>query len=194
MSSYTFFGVQVAIKNFFKDPLRQNLHKLINDNAHSQTLVQKRAFWKSFCALLNESMPVFERGHWDLVRGDNAEGEFETWSSELEGAAATEAEELSHAADDVHRTSAAQQYVLVTLMFLVEAGSNADITLGERCAIKESDFFTRATFARLIATPPLLNFANVQADAVYLMPGSDRDGLSADDLADPGYDYLNPLE
>jgi hypothetical protein len=39
----------------------------------------------------------------------------------------------------------------------------------------------------------MLNFANVQADAVYLVPGNDHDGLSDDDLRGEGYEYLKPL-
>jgi hypothetical protein len=46
---------------------------------------------------------------------------------------------------------------------------------------------------RLVASFPLLNFANVQADAVYLMPGSEQDGLSQEDLFGGGYQYLKPL-
>lgn len=193
MASYTFFGIQIAIKNFFKDPLRHQLHKLIQANGESQTLAAKRVFWKKFTALVNEAMPVFERGHWDLIRGGGAQSEFETWSAEIEGAAATEAEEVGGAADEVHRSSAQQSYVLVTLMFLVEQDSNSDQTLGERCDIPESQYHTRQTFAHLVATVPLLNFAYVQADAVYLLPGSDEDGFSEDDLADEGYNYLKPL-
>lgn len=193
MASYSFFGVQVAIKNFFKDPLREKLHTLIAGEAQSQTLFEKRTFWKRLSATLNEAMPVFERGHWDLIRGGNAQEEFETWSAEIEGALATEKEELGAAADEVNRVSAERHYVLVTLMFLVEQGSNADLTLGERCDVPEAEWLTRQTFARLVSTPPLLNFANVQADAVYLLPGNDHDGLSEDDLAGAGYEHLKPL-
>lgn len=193
MASYTFFGIQIAIKNFFRDPLRKQLHKLIATNAHSQTLAAKRVFWKKFTAVVNEAMPVFERGHWDLIRGAGAQSTFETWSAEIEGAAATELEELGGAADEANRTSSERNYVLVTLMFLVEAESNSDATLGQRCDIREDHYHTRQTFAHLVATVPLLNFAYVQADAVYLLPGSDEDGLSEDDLADEGYNYLKPL-
>jgi hypothetical protein len=193
VAKYTFFGVQIAIKAFHKDPLRRQLHAAIAESQGEQTLNQKRQFWKRVCALLNEAMPVFEYGFWDLIRGGKAEAEFETWCSEIEGGIATEKEELGAAADEVNRLSADKTYVLVTLLFLVEAGSNSDQTLGERCDLPESEWHTRATLARLVATPPLLNFANVQADAVYLSPGNEEDGLSSDDLLGGGYEYLKPL-
>ena len=190
---YTFFGVQIAVKAFFKDPLRQQLAKVIAESAAEQTLFEKRAFWKRLCAVLNEAMPVFELGYWDLIRGDKAQVEFETWSSEIEGALASEREEMGGAADEVNRLSAAKDYILVTAAVLVERGSNSDLTLGERCDLPESEWFTRQTMAHLVATFPLLNFVNVQADAVYLMPGSEDDGFSQEDLFSGGYEYLKPL-
>jgi hypothetical protein len=191
--AYTFFGIQVAVKSFFKDDFRARLHQTVARGEAEQSLNDKRQFWKRVTAVLNEGMPVFELGFWDLLRTDNAEQEFESWCAEIEGSVATEPEEMGAVADEAHRLSAQQGYVLVTLAFLVERDSNSDLTLGERCDLPESAWFTRQTFAHLIATVPMLNFANVQADAVYLVPGNDQDGLSDDDLRGEGYEYLKPL-
>ncbi len=192
--SYTFFGIQVAVKAFFKDDFRARLHQAVARGDAEQSLNDKRQFWKRVTAVLNEAMPVFAYGYWDLVRSDGAEAEFETWCSEIEGSVATEAEEMGAAADEVNRLSADQSYVLVTLAVLVERDSNSDLTLGARCDLPEGTWFTRQTFSHLVATLPMLNFANVQADAVYLVPGNDTDGLSDDDLHGEGYEYLKPLD
>lgn len=191
--AYTFFGIQVAVKAFFKDDFRSRLHATVARAAAEQRLNEKRTFWKQVTAVLNEAMPVFERGYWDLVREDRAEEEFETWCSEIEGSIATETEELGSAPDEVNRLSAERSYVLCTMAFLIERGSNSDLTLGEVCDLPESAYFTRATFARLIAAIPTLNFANVQSDAVYIVPGNETDGLSSDNLEGEGYAYLKPL-
>jgi hypothetical protein len=190
---YTFFGVQIAIKAFFNDPLRQRLARVIAESDAEQTLFEKRSFWKRVSAVVNEAMPVFELGYWDLIRGGKAQEEFETWCSEIEGALASEREEMGQQADEVNRLSATKDYILFTAAVLVERGSNSDLTLGERCDLPEPEYFTRQTMARLIATFPLLNFVNVQADAVYLMPGSEQDGFSQEDLFGGGYAYLKPL-
>jgi hypothetical protein len=190
---YTFFGVQIAVKAFFKDPLRQRLASIIAGSDAEQTLFEKRAFWKRLCAVVIEAMPVFEMGYWDLIRGGKAQAEFETWCSEIEGALASEREEMGKAADEMNRLSANKDYILFTSAVLVERGSNSDLTLGERCDLPEAEYFTRQTMARLLGTFPLLNFVNVQADAVYLMPGSEDDGFSKDDLFGGGYEYLKPL-
>ncbi|HEY0713850.1 MAG TPA: hypothetical protein VGF45_14315, partial [Polyangia bacterium] len=90
---YTFFGVQVVVKAFFNDPFREQLHQAIARADAEQTLVEKRQFWKRITALLNDALPAFDYGYWDLIRTDNAESEFETWCSEIEGSIATESEE-----------------------------------------------------------------------------------------------------
>jgi hypothetical protein len=190
---YTFFGVQIAVKAFFKDPLRQQLAKVIAESEADQTLFEKRAFWKKLAAVGNQAMPVFELGYWDLIRGGKAQAEFETWCSEIEGALASEKEEMGAEADEVNRLSANKDYILLTAAVLVERGSNSDLTLGERCDFPEADYFTRQTFAKLLGSFPLLNFGNVEADAVYLMPGSEADGFSQEDLLGGGYAYLKPL-
>lgn len=191
--SYTFFGLQIAIQAFHKDPFRGRLHDLIASSPAEQSLLVKRTFWKKVSALINEQMPVFELGYWDLVRGGKAEEEFETWTSEIEGSLATEQEELGTKSDDANRLSSDKAYVLVTCLALLGKGSNSDLTLGERCDLPESQWWTRQTLARMVASFPLLNFGEVQADAIYLSPGSERDGLSMEDLHGGGYEYLKPL-
>ena len=188
----TFFGIQVVVRNFVSDPLRRQLHELIAQSQSEQSLTDKRTFWKKVTAVLNEAVPAFELGYWDLIT-ENGDEEFESWSSEIEGSLATEAEELGTAPDEVNRISAEKRYVIVTLLFLVEGGTNSDQTLAEHCDIPESEWFTRLTFGKLIAVIPLLNFANVIADAVYMSPGSEEDGLSMEDLHGGGYEYLKML-
>ena len=191
--SKAFFGIQVVVKNFVSDPLRRQLHEIIAGSEAEQSLTEKRTFWKRVTAVLNEAVPAFELGFWDLIRGSGAEEEFESWSSEIEGSLATEKEEMGSAPDEISRISAEKRYIIVTLLFLVEGGSNSDRTLDERCDVPESEYWTRLTFGRLIATIPLLNFASVEADAVYLAPGSEEDGFSMEDLHGGGYEYLKML-
>ena len=100
---YSFFGIQIAVKAFFKDPLRQKIAQVIAAGEAEQTLFEKRAFWKRLAAVLNEALPVFELGYWDLIRGGQAQEEFETWCSEIEGTLASEKEEMGAQADEVNR-------------------------------------------------------------------------------------------
>jgi hypothetical protein len=196
MASFTFFGIQIAYRRYRDDTSRARLHQLIAGSRDDQTLPDKRAFWKNVVALLKDNLPHFEYGYWDFIRGGKAEGEFETWSSEIEGGLATETEEVGAALDEVHRlgqTIGDARLVVVSLLFLVDAGTNTDQTLGDRCDVPEAAYFQRPTFTRLLDAVTLMNFVNVRADAVYVAPGSDKDGISELELRE-GWPHLKPLE
>src|SRR5207244_12624372 len=130
--SNTFFGIQVVVTNFITDPLRPQLHEIIARSASEQSLAEKRAFWKRVAAVLNEAVPAFEMGYWDLIRGEGADEEFESWSSEIEGSLATEKEELGTAADEVRRSSAEKRHEVGALACLVNADSHSARTVDER--------------------------------------------------------------
>lgn len=196
MSNHTFFAVQVAYREYPKDETRKRLHDLVVAGQTEQSLPEKRAFWKQVVALVNEHADSFEYATWEFIRGTKAEPEFETWSSEIEGGLATETEELGSAPDEAHRLSAAvgdARFVFVTTIFLVDGDSNTDTLLGERCDVAEADYWKHATLLRLLASIPLMNFANVRADAVYIAPGSRRDGISELELRE-GWSHLRPVE
>ena len=195
MIPYTFFGVQVLMR-VTSDPLRARLHEAIAQGGASgeQSLDDKRTFYKRLSALLVDAELRFDLGFWDYIADpDKAEGEFDTWCGELEGRAATEKEELGAAVDEIHRLSAKPEYIAVTVLFLLAKGGNSDVTVAERCDLPEADWFKRTTFAQLFATLPMLSFASVKADAVYLVPGNDQDGLSFDDVHGGGWEYLKQL-
>ena len=42
-ASNTFFGIQVAVRNFITDPLRPQLHQIIARSASEQSLAEKRS-------------------------------------------------------------------------------------------------------------------------------------------------------
>ena len=195
MPSFTFFGVQIAYRQYRDDTSRGRLHKILSASQHHQSLNDKRAFWKSVVSLVKGNAPHFEYGTWDLIRGGKAEVEFETWSSEIEAGLATEPDEVGAAPDEVHRlgqTIGDARFVIVSMLFLVDEDTNADQTLGDRCDLPEDDYFKHATFGKLLDTIPLLNFANVRADAVYIAPGSETDGISALELRE-GWPHLKAL-
>jgi hypothetical protein len=194
MSKDTFFVVQLGIREFRSDSLRGRLREMLgrDDSGREQTLFEKRRFWKRCSALILEALPQFDYGTWDLVRAGDADAQFETWCAEIEGSLASEPEELGAQPDEAHRLTSDARYLVVTMMALVGRGTNADETLGERCDLPEARWFTRHTFGQLVGTFPLLNFANVRADAIYVVPGGARDALAEHELL-AGWSHLKPL-
>jgi len=64
--------------------------------------------------------------------------------------------------------------------------------VGIGCDVPESDWLMRATFAPLISIPRRLNFANVQAAAIDLVPARGLSGAPAADLVSDDH-RLRPL-
>jgi len=185
-----FFGLQLAIKCFGEDTLRARFaHVLEEARLADENVQEKRRFLRRFVALLEESALFWAYGHWDYIDDpEAAEQEFTTWVNEIEGGMATEAEELGEAVDDVRRTSSHKDYVVVTLLFLL------DQPYGPAEAItNEDDFFLKETFAALVQGLTSIEPRAIQADGAYIVPGSEADGLSEDDLYGPGWEYLRML-
>ena len=184
-----FVGVQVVIQCFGEDTLRARLMALMNEErVQGETVEEKRRFLKRLVALLLETEPYWTYGYWDYQQGaQKAVGEYQSWVSEIEASIATEDEELGATVDGLHRTSVTRQYVVVTVLFLLDSPyAPAEVE-------NEDDFFKRGTFHELVGNLSAINPHNIRADATYVVPGNPEDGLSDDDLATEGWSYLRPL-
>jgi hypothetical protein len=188
MNKYTFFAIQAAVRAL---PARAQLHQIVAAAPADQSLIDKREMYTSLSRALAPHVAALDFGYWDYISDpERAEKEFDTWVSEIEQSVGREVGDAP--AQGVYRTRPGE-YFLVSFAFLLQKGGSSDAVVAERADLPESAYFTRATFAHLLATPPMLSFASVRADAVYVIPGVDDDALTADDLRDPGYEYLRPL-
>jgi hypothetical protein len=181
MASQTFFGIQIALPG---EALRRRFYELIGPGGvePAQNLGDKRVFYDRLVDLLRESHGAFALGYWDYITDpQKAQNEFDTWCSEVE-----------MAAYDIPDEPRGAMFTL-TMLFLVDAGSNSDHTLAKRCDIPQHEYFTRETFKHLIDTIPMFSFSTVRADAVYLIPGTHAEGYSIETLRGDGYEYLNEL-
>jgi len=158
------------------------------ERIQGESVEEKRRFFKRLVALLLEVEPFWTYGYWDYkTKTKEAVAEYQAWVGEIEASIATEEEEVGDNVDGLHRTSAERQYVVVTVVMLLDAPyAPAEVD-------DEEDFFKRSTFHELIANLPAIDPHTVRADGVYVVPGSPDDGLSDDDLASEGWSYLRPL-
>jgi hypothetical protein len=185
---YTFFGVQAAVKDM---ALRSELHAIVARAPASMSLIDKREYYTAISNMLLPRAASFDFGYWDYIADPHeAESEFDSWVSEIEKTVADGAD--GPPPEGVYRRSAGD-YFLFTLAFLLEKGGSSDATIADRCDLAEGDFFTRQTFATLVATPPMLGYASVRADAFYVVPGADDRALTAELLRGEGYEYLREL-
>lgn len=186
-----FFAIQVAFNYYGKETLRSELHRLIEESVDDETPEQKRRFFKRLTSKLQEAIPYFEYGYWDFITdAAEAEREFNHWINDIEANIATEEEEVGESVDEVMRLSSSKYYVVISLIFLLEASPMLDDLAELIYEIPEDASAERETFAQLIAAINYFDFEYCFGDAVYIMPSNDKDGISYEDLAGEGWEYL----
>lgn len=205
-----FFGIQLVIQIFGSDELRSKFVRLIEAEDNTDSADEKRRFMKSVASLLLENQYAWEYGFWDFQ--DDAEtaiSNFNQWKNEIEASMATEPEELGQQVDRLHRYSDQKEYLIVTLMMLID---NRDEPVTDDVGdyrfrptytqlsqpfrqtiadLNESEYWQAKTFERLLHGLRSLDPRVIERDGIYVYPGTAQDGLSSFDLlSDEGWKYL----
>lgn len=185
-----FFGLQIAIKCFGEDTLRARFARVLEEaRIADEDVHEKRRFIRRFVALLEESELFWAYGYWEYVdEAEEAKEEFNTWVDEIESLLATEEEDMGEAIDEIQRISNRKDYVVVTLAFLLDEPYEPATEVAS-----EDDAYLKETLVALVQGLSRIDPRTVQADAAYVVPGNEEDGLSEDDLYGPGWEYLRIL-
>jgi len=185
-----FFGLQIAMKSFGDDTVRARFaHVLEEERQADEDVQEKRRLLRRFVALLEENDLFWTYGYWDYMdEREAALAEFEAWVHDIEGSMAVEAEELGPQVDEVRRTSSRKDYVVVTLVFLLDQPYAP-----AQAFTHEDTYFLKETVSALVQGLTSMDPQAIQADGIYIVPGNAVDGLSEDDLLGPGWEYLRLL-
>jgi hypothetical protein len=174
--------------------LRSGLHRIIADAPERERPHEKSAYFKRISALLRDHIPSIEYGFWEYITdAAQAASEFDEWIREIEALTATVDEELGTAIDEAYRLGNDKDYIVVSILFLLEHGREHQTLARMIEGIPEDRQFTPWAFARLIDAVNYIDFERSQGDAVYIHPGSDDDGFSWTDMRSPGWEYLKPV-
>ena len=189
-----FFGFQAVINVFGEDELRARLHRIIAEAPERESPHEKHAYYKRIGAVVRDHVGAIEYGYWDMLTDpEEAVGAFDEWIVELEASTATVEEELGEEIDEEFRLSNEKDYVVVTAFFLLDYGREHESLVTMVREIPEEEEYTPQAFQRLVDAMSYIAFERCQGDAVFIMPGSDRDGFSWTDMRAPGWDYLKPV-
>ncbi len=205
-----FFGIQLVIQIFGSDELRAQLARLIEAEDETDSADEKRRFIKSVASLLIENQYAWEYGFWDYYGdADAAISNFNQWRNEIEASMATEGVELGSEIDRLHRFSDQKEYLIVTLMMLIDnreepvtddvgdyqfRATYSQLAQPFRLLvdnIDEEEYWRPATFKQLLQGLQSLDPRAIERDGIYVYPGTSQDGLSSLDLiGDEGWKYL----
>src|SRR5262245_17328761 len=205
-----FFGIQLVIQIFGSDQLRARIHRLIEAEDDTDSAGEKRRFMKSVASLLTESQYAWEYGFWEFSSdADNAIRSFNQWRNEIEASMATEPDELGGEIDRLHRFSDQKEYLIVTLLMLIDnrdepvsddvgdyqfrpTYSQLALPFRQTCEnFDESDYWREQTFQSLLDGIRALDPRAIERDGIYRDQGNEPDGISSFDLlSDEGWKYL----
>jgi hypothetical protein len=187
-----FFGVQIVFATLESDMTGAEVRTILAEAKNVDRPRDKQRFYKQIASMLLENKPYWEYGYWDYVEDETAEGEFMDWIAELNANAATEDAEFGGAIDEVHRMSADKSYVVVTMAFLLDFAPLGRIREMLQ-AIPEDEYWSFGCFAELLEAVRRIDFEYCERDSVFVMPGTDEDGVSWEDLHGAGWHYLKPI-
>lgn len=173
--AWTFFSLQVAFESRPDDPWRRFLRNAVVSGQPRQDPEEKRQFYAEFVRVVLPELGRLKRVAWDLKRDGNAKAEFDEWVSDLEDSSDVEPPDPLAAPHE-------PRHQVITVLLLAQRGGNADLALGEACDLAEHLWLRAATVGRLLSALPMLSYASVGADAVYLQPGRGLPGMTAQEL------------
>lgn len=205
-----FFGLQIVIQVFGSDELRSQLARRIEAEDNTDSVEEKRKFFKSIAVILTENQYAWEYGFWDYYSDtETAVSTFNQWRNEIEASMATEPEELGQEVDKLHRYSDQKEYLIVTLMMLIDNREETveddvgDVKFRPTFAqlaqpfvsmvnnIDEDEYWKSSTFEQLLNSIRSLDPRVIERDGIYVYPGTAQDGMSSLDLiGDEGWKYL----
>jgi hypothetical protein len=170
--------------------LQAKLRRLIIEHPTLAGYHDKWALYRAATESMLGSLAHVEKGCWDYF-DDNARAlrDYDMWVGGMttEEGARTSPSGQSDPYRDSHR------YMTLTMAFLIVQGSPTDVSISGLCNIPEGYLWKRETFGRILRGMGAISFASVKSDVIYVIPGDDNWGLTAEDLMASKFEYLRPV-
>jgi hypothetical protein len=209
-SHAVFFGLQMVLQTFGNDNLRSQLHRLVQATGTQDSARDKDRFVDSTIALLLENQYAWEYGFWEYYAdAPTAISTFNQWRNEIDASMAEDEDEIGTEADRLHRYSDQKEYLIVTLMFVLDNREDkveddqgayefrpsysqlAQPFLSLVEGVAEPAYFRHETITNLLYGLRALDVRAIERDGFFVFPGTAEDGLSTMDLlGDEGWKYL----
>lgn len=186
------YAVQVVVREHAMPDFRRKMHDAIAGHIRATTSpspAERQLTYKKLSLLLTKASPFIDYGFWEYeTREKKAVAGFHEWIHDLE----TGMEAWGDTVDDEYdaeRVVLEKTYVCVTMVFLLKF----PVPVADEYDDEDDASWRRGTFKELIAAIGRFDFNFVEAEAAFVMPGTDADALNELDLADEDWDHLVTL-
>lgn len=184
------FATEVCLVLDPSTSLQHDLRQLITTNSEKLSYERKWQLYQYASNALLAHRQLWYRGCWDFFADDTkAQTDFRMWVNGMlteEGARKTPS-----GLPDPYRGQ--PRYMTFTMACLLVQGSAAEQAMGRVCDIPQGMLWHRSTFERVLQGIRWINFAYVEADTMYLIPGDIGWGLTQGDLSETKFEYLRPI-
>jgi hypothetical protein len=154
---------------------------------------EKTQFYQYLGGKLLQALPWIDRGIWDFY-GNTSEAtqHFADWEDTLRMKEARK--EPLPVSVDAYRGAAERRFVLVCAAFLLDGLSGCSQHIERTLStITEDRLWRRSSFDTVFRLFYTLNFASIQADVCFVIPGDPEYALTERDLAHDDYSFFRPL-
>lgn len=185
---HSIFAMELCMR--LEPSLRHALRERVLGHPAAATFQEKWNLYRGAAEELLPHLAHLERGCWDYFDDDTrAQADFKMW---CDGMLTEEGARLAPSGQpDPYRGE--PRYMTFTMAFLIVQGSPTDSAVARLCDIPEPDLWRRDVFQRLLQGVGYINFASVKGDVIYVIPGDDAWGLTAEDLTATKFDYLRTV-
>ena len=186
--NHNILAIELCLRLEPENELRARLKDLVVSHPAASTPGRKWELLRRISELLLENEHLFEKGCWDFFDDDGrALSDYEMWSKGMT------TEEGARKQPSGRPGGPEPRYMTFTIALLLAAGTPCTRDVAKFCNIPEAQLWKKSSFVRILRGLSRVNFAAVKSDVLYLIPGEETWGLTADDLEQPKFEYLRDI-
>ena len=170
--------------------LQHDLSRLITTNSEKLSYERKWQLYQHASYALLANRHLWHRGCWDFFDDDTkAQTDFRMW---VNGMLTEEGARKSPSGlPDPYRGQ--PRYMTFTMACLLVQNSDTELAIRRVCNVPQDRLWHRSTFEHVLQGIRWINFAYVETDTMYLIPGDMGWGLTQSDLSATKFEYLRPI-
>ncbi len=189
--NHSVFAIEICMRLEPGSLLRTELRELVATHPAVTTPGQKWHLLRRICQLLLANEHLFVSGCWDFFdSNERAIKDYDMWSNGL----ITEEGSRTEPSGDPYTWGKEPRFMTFTISFLLVQGTQCERDLCKLCEIPQNQLWKKATFIKILQGLGVMNFAAVKSDVLYLIPGEESWGLTAEDMRQKKFEYLRQIE